>query len=277
MDTSRLWTASRRATRARNSTSESFISPTMSSSRSSRTVRDPVEVREQGVDLAVARGDVGGERARRRRGRPRNSSGVLRVRSASVSSDCASWSVSISLGASRPARRTRRPRRTASWCARPGSRRPPSSWPEPAGSSERYIAPSRVLTLIAALVSLPKSESVLTRKVTLTWSPSSSTRLDLADADAGDPDLVVGLEAAGLGEGGVVGVAAADQREVLGAEGRQDQQRDRRRGSTAPMMTGLRSRKGRLIRDHTCRCRCCSRPGRTAPPGSRTRPWKWQR
>ena len=40
--------------------------------------------------------------------------------------------------------------------------------------------------------------------------------VDLADPDAGDAHLVVGLQAAGLGEGGVVGVAAADQRQVVG-------------------------------------------------------------
>ena len=50
--------------------------------------------------------------------------------------------------------------------------------------------------------------------------------LDLADPDAGDADLVVGLEPAGLGEVGVVGVAAADQRQVLGPEGGQDQHGD---------------------------------------------------
>jgi tRNA (mo5U34)-methyltransferase len=38
--------------------------------------------------------------------------------------------------------------------------------------------------------------------------------------------LVVGLEPAGLAEGGVVGVATTDHREVLGAEGGQDQHRD---------------------------------------------------
>ena len=51
---------------------------------------------------------------------------------------------------------------------------PVSSWPAPAGSSARYIAPSSVLTRIEAPVSVPNSESVLTRKVTFTWSPSSS-------------------------------------------------------------------------------------------------------
>ena len=66
----------------------------------------------------------------------------------------------------------------------------------------------------------------MTLKPTLTLSPSSSIELDLADPDAGDPDLVVDLQPAGLGELGVVGVAAADQRQVGGPEGGQDQQRD---------------------------------------------------
>ena len=36
------------------------------------------------------------------------------------------------------------------------------------------MAPSSVLTRIAAPVSVPNSESVLTWKVTCTWSPSSA-------------------------------------------------------------------------------------------------------
>ena len=75
-----------------------------------------------------------------------------------------------------------------------------------------------VLTLIAAWVSSPRSASVLILKPTLTLPSSSSMELDLADADAGEPDLVVDLEAAGLVELRVVGLAATDQRQVLGAE-----------------------------------------------------------
>ena len=56
--------------------------------------RDPLEVLEQRVDLLVARGDVADSRATPSRA-AWNSSGVLRVRSASVVSDLASWSVSI--------------------------------------------------------------------------------------------------------------------------------------------------------------------------------------
>ena len=141
----------------------------------------------------------------------------------------ASWSVSIRSEVSR-APRTPSRRRTASWCGRRGSRRPSSSWPRPAGSSARYIAPSSVLTLMSARVSVPKSAPFSMRKVTLTWSPSRLDLLDLADADAGDPDLVVGLQATGLGEGGVVDVATADDRQLLGVEGGQDQPAARRRG-----------------------------------------------
>ncbi len=50
--------------------------------------------------------------------------------------------------------------------------------------------------------------------------------LDLADPHAGDPHLVAGLQPAALGELGVVGVAAADQRQAVGAEGGQQQRRD---------------------------------------------------
>jgi len=49
-------------------------------------------------------------------------------------------------------------------------------------------------------------------------------RVDLADADTRDPDLVVDLEAARLGERGVVGVTAADQWQVLGSERAEEQQ-----------------------------------------------------
>ncbi len=104
----------------------------------------------------------------------RNSSGVLRVRSASVVSDVASWSVSIRSDVSASPENAS----TTSYgelVRSTGISAPSSSWPAPAGSRERYMAPSSVLTLIAACVSSPNSESVSTRKVTLTWSPSSST------------------------------------------------------------------------------------------------------
>ena len=50
--------------------------------------------------------------------------------------------------------------------------------------------------------------------------------LDLADRDTGDPHLVAGLERADLGEVGVIGVAAADDRQAVGAEGAEHHQRD---------------------------------------------------
>ena len=102
-----------------------------------------------------------------------------------------------------------------------------------------------------ARVSVPNFEGVLTLKVTSTLLPSSSMPVDLADADAGDPDLVVGLEAAGLGEVGVVGVAAADQRQVAGLEGDERSGRSATAMLIAPIVTGLRSRKGVLMRGCT--------------------------
>ena len=57
--------------------------------------------------------------------------------------------------------------------------------------------------------------------------------VDLADSDAGDPHLVTGLEAAGLGEGSVVGVPAADEGQVADVEG-QGQQGDERDDADRP-------------------------------------------
>ena len=89
-------------------------------------------------------------------------------------SDLASWSVSIcSEVSARPANAS-----TTSYgelVRSTGISAPSSIWPDPAGCSARNMAPSRVFTLIAAAVSAPKSASPSTRKVTFTWSPSSST------------------------------------------------------------------------------------------------------
>ena len=74
--------------------------------------------------------------------------------------------------------------------------------------------------------------------------------VDLADADAGDADLVAGLEATGLGEVGVVGVTAADDRQVVGPEGGDERARRSAARLIAPMITGLRSRNGIILSAH---------------------------
>ena len=81
--------------------------------------------------------------------------------------------------------------------------------------------------------------------------------VDLADADAGDPDLVVGLEAAGLGEGGVVGVAAADQRQVVGLEGDAGSAPTMTARLTAPIDDGVALAEGNAHpRSHLARRWC---------------------
>ena len=227
----------------------------MSSSRSLSTVETRSQVGEQQVDPLVLVGDVGREPRDARTappGTPRACCGSGRP---GWSASSASWSVSIwSAVSARPENAS-----TTSYgelVRSTGISLSASSWPEPAGSSARYIAPSSVLTRIEAPVSVPNSESVLTRKDDLHVVALELDRLDLADADAGDPDLVVGLEPAGLGERGGVDVAAADQRQVLGAEGAPGSAPRSTARLIAPMITGLRSRKG-FIRDHTWRSRCC--------------------
>ena len=66
-----------------------------------------------------------------------------------------------------------------------------SSWPAPAGSSARNIAPSRVLTRIEAPVSVAELRALVDPELHQDMSVVESDVLDLADADAGDPDLVV--------------------------------------------------------------------------------------
>lgn len=107
------------------------------------------------------------ERAETPSSAERNSSGVLRVRSASVVSDSASWSVSMAAEVSA------RPEKASTTSngevvRSTGISAPSASCPPPFGSRERNIAPSSVLTLMAAPVSSPNSESVLTRKLTRT-------------------------------------------------------------------------------------------------------------
>ena len=83
---------------------------------------------------------------------------------------------------------------------------------------------------MAAAVSWPNSASSVDPERDADVVAGELDVLDLADPDAGDPDLVVGLEAAGLAEGGVVDVATADDRGEAGLEGRQEQRRRGRRG-----------------------------------------------
>ena len=155
----------------------------------------------------------------------RNSSGVFWVSSPRVFSERASRSVSIdSERSARPLNASTTSYGDVVRCT--GISAPFFSWPRPAGSRPRYIAPSSVLTLIAAAVSRPKSDALLDLERDPDVVAVQLDRLHLADPDAGDPHLVVGLEPAGLGERGVVGVAAADQRQVLGLEGGEDERDD---------------------------------------------------
>ncbi len=78
--------------------------------------------------------------------------------------------------------------------------------------------------MIAARVSGPNPSSASTLKVDDDQAVVEGDLVDLADPDAGDPDLVALLEPAGLGEGGAVGVAAADQGQVVGPQGCDEQQ-----------------------------------------------------
>ena len=127
----------------------------------------------------------------------RNSSGVFSVTEARVLSELASWSVSM--------RSDREARPLNAWTTSYGEvvrdagiSEPSSIWPPPLGSSERYIAPSSVLTLIAAEVGATEVGAGVDEELHPHVVALQGDLLDLADADAGDPDLVVGLEAAGL-------------------------------------------------------------------------------
>ena len=224
VDTSSRCTASRRSTSARNSTS--------------RVPHQPDDVLVAGVE-DLRRRSAGCRAASliwpflaatlvESRETPSraawNSSGVLRVRSASVVERLGQLvGVDPLGGLGEPREGLHDVVRRAGAVDR--DLEPSGSWPEPAGSRLRYIAPSRVLTLMSARGLPAEVRVVLDPEGDLDVVPVELDLLDLADADAGDPDLVVGLEAAGLGEGGVVGVAAADDRQVLGVERGEDQQR----------------------------------------------------
>ncbi len=80
-----------------------------------------------------------------------NSSGVFSVSSATVLSDSASWSVSMR------SERSASPEKASTTSYGDvvraiGISASSASWPPPSGCRERYIAPSRVFTLIAAAV-----------------------------------------------------------------------------------------------------------------------------
>ena len=215
--TSRSCTASRRATSAWNRTSESCISLMMSWSRSLEDGGDPVQVVQQRVDLVVLGPRCSPTAPRRRpgrRGTPRACCGSGRP---GWSAPAASWSVSISSAVSaRPEKAS-----TTSYgelVRSTGISSPSSSWPLPAGSSdEEHRAEHRLDLDGRAGLRRRTAESVLIRNVDLDVVVVELDALDLADPDPGDPDLVLGLQPAGLGERGVVDVAAADQRQVLGA------------------------------------------------------------
>ena len=102
----------------------------------------------------------------------RTSSGVLRNVSARTFSDCASWSVSMRCSVlASPLNAS-----TTSYgdaVRASGISESGSSWPEPAGSSARNMAPSSVLTRIEAPVSSPNSVPLSIRNFTSTC-PSSS-------------------------------------------------------------------------------------------------------
>ncbi len=229
METSRLCTASRRATSARNEDVGVLHQPDdvrCHGRRAPRVTRSRFFSRV--LICSFARGDVastGPGHPSRRRGTPRECCGS--GRRACVSDVGEPWSVSISLGGLRQALE-----RIDHVVRQDGAldrdlRSPRRGWPGPAGSSESTSRPAASSPWIAARVSGPKPESVSTLKVTLTWPPLE----DRADSTLPTRTPAMrtsssAFEAAGLRERGVVGVAAADQRQVLGAERRPASRRD---------------------------------------------------
>ena len=168
-------------------------------------------------------------------------------------------------------RRRPRRRRRATPCAPAGSARRGRARRIPRGTSATYLAPSTVSILIAASERSPTKAS-FTRNSTIT-APSSSGRLStLPTFTPATRTGSSGLEAGGLGELRLVDGPAADQRQRLRVEREEDQRRRSRVRLTAPMVTGLRSRKGldgAGHQLHTLRCRCRTRGRDAAPAGSR--------
>ena len=174
---------------------------------------------------------------------PRNSSGVsaeISPRVLSASDSCGTSIPSVVLLRSENACTTSygrdRPRRA-------GSSQPLGSWPGPLGVSARYSAPSSVRTRMSAPVSVPNLVPLSILNVTRTLLPASSMSSTLPTETPATAHLVAGLERADLGEVGVVGVAAADDRQPVGAEGAEHHQRDHG-DADDPDDDGLRSRNG---------------------------------
>ncbi len=224
METSSVWTAWRRATSARIRMSLFLISSTMSSSRAANVPETESRFRSSSPIWSLRLATVS-----ERRDSPCRvlwkAAGVSLVRSARVLIDLARRSVSI-------------------LSAR--SARPENAWTTLYGEVGPGGGNRRVLLELAGAVRLERDEHRAQQGLDLDRRGSLVAELrgrldlergdhlvaveldlgDLADPDAGDPDLVVGLEPTGLGEGGLVGVATTDQRHVLGPEGHDEQHDD---------------------------------------------------
>ena len=218
------WIACRRWTSARNSTSASSISATMSWSRSLRTVETRSRFCSSELILSSRAATLLDSRATPSRAPAELLGGV--PGQVGQRRERLGQPVGVDLlgGLGQAGERLHDVVRRGGPLLR--DLRVGRSWPEPAGSSARYIAPSRVLIRIDAAVSGAEGRVGLDPEGDLHVVTGELDLLDLADPDAGDADLVVGLEPAGLGERRVVGVATADERQVLGAEGAEDQHRD---------------------------------------------------
>ena len=102
----------------------------------------------------------------------------------------------------------------------------PGSWPlVPIESSSRYLAPSRVFSLIWAVLASPM-KAPLILKTTLTLLPSSVGRRDGADLHTGDAYVVGRAQVRVFGEVRGVRRATADERKRRGVEGRPQQGHD---------------------------------------------------
>jgi hypothetical protein len=168
---------------------------------------------------------------------PRNSSGVFSVRSARVFSDSASWSVSM----------------RAERSARPSLAGDLGPLLELTGTGrlerEVHRAEQR-LDLDRRPGRLAELDAGVDQEGHLDVVAVEVDLLDLPHADPGHPDLVVGLQAARLGERGVVGVPTADEREVLGPEGGHDERGDHREADRPDDDRVLLAERGAHPRSH---------------------------